>query len=795
MSARDIGLTAWADRLTPGDPNSPLKNTSKSAVRGYINAVADEVDAVTERVGVVEVTAASGYLGRATWTALTALTPANGTRGSVEPTDVGTHTDPVVGGTVNNAGTYTYVTGSPAGWQRIGDYRGLLPASQAEVNAGTNAVKAVTPDTLEDWTSTRWQEIDMVYIAGSGTNSSNYKIRVAQPWQKLSPTMAGQAINWDAPFPCLGPHNVELYQYDGVTKALDLSMVQAPDGGTPIVDAFAKLDRLRAVRNPAPEDMGDLPGSPYQLRQTVVPNVAMKVLSESAQTALQKPSLDKPVFIQKLAERVVMMKTANVAFDNAALRMPTDITRKIFYDIARAGSQSAVKATHFWCINSHAAEAGGIDYPYGWFLSNEGNGAEWDRDGHSVNESVLRLGLLASAASTYVEVGPAHGGLRGGQQSLILFDNVSFNGGVSAFAVGQTVVGAVTGATGVIYRLMITEAAGMSWGNGNQTGYLCMKARKGAFQAGEALKVAGVTKATATMTGYRTANLNTLAIGQPLNCAESLLLQTFDAMYSYTDVECWAGVISYQHRENVDGTEFEIIPKLGRRLKVTDGSIKPAEGDILTGAESGQTGILVVAPDSQSEGDWGDGDWAGSLFLEAVGGDFDIGEDLLVGGVPVAVVAAQVGPAIGWVNSYGPLAKLKVASFAKIPGFNAVPMGRADGKLHPNASDNYGGNSFASWWPVAGLPANKTSPIQAWHARHAEAGKTMVFDLLFADGAPATPPGDFSLCDDTQIFADDRSEGTQALAVNITSGARRNAEGKHVIRYSHRYRYGDPISA
>lgn len=56
----------------------------------------------------------------ATWTALAAATGMSADdRAQVQASDTGTHTDPVVGGTVNNAGVYAY-SASPAGWQRVG---------------------------------------------------------------------------------------------------------------------------------------------------------------------------------------------------------------------------------------------------------------------------------------------------------------------------------------------------------------------------------------------------------------------------------------------------------------------------------------------------------------------------------------------------------------------------------------------------------------------------------------------------------------------------------------------------
>lgn len=73
-------------------------------------------------------TVASGHRVRAgnavpfaTWSALAAATGMSaGDKAQVLAADTGTHTDPVVGGTVNNAGVYTY-SASPAGWQRTGD--------------------------------------------------------------------------------------------------------------------------------------------------------------------------------------------------------------------------------------------------------------------------------------------------------------------------------------------------------------------------------------------------------------------------------------------------------------------------------------------------------------------------------------------------------------------------------------------------------------------------------------------------------------------------------------------------
>jgi hypothetical protein len=55
-----------------------------------------------------------------TWTALAAITGSFSYQRAEVRTDGGTHTDPVVGGTVDNNGIYSWSV-SPAGWQRLGD--------------------------------------------------------------------------------------------------------------------------------------------------------------------------------------------------------------------------------------------------------------------------------------------------------------------------------------------------------------------------------------------------------------------------------------------------------------------------------------------------------------------------------------------------------------------------------------------------------------------------------------------------------------------------------------------------
>lgn len=80
----------------------------------------------------------------ATWVILNGLTGASVGQGAeVLDSDTGTHTDPVVGGTVSNAGRYTW-SASPAGWQRIGGTGLSAKADATVVSAISDRVNVAT---------------------------------------------------------------------------------------------------------------------------------------------------------------------------------------------------------------------------------------------------------------------------------------------------------------------------------------------------------------------------------------------------------------------------------------------------------------------------------------------------------------------------------------------------------------------------------------------------------------------------------------------------------------------------
>jgi hypothetical protein len=112
---------AAAYAQTPEDTTVP-GGAGYSALHYAAKAGADAAaaDAARELAEAAVANAQAAALTVATWTALAALTAAvAGTGAEVLDSDTGTHTDPVAGGTVNNAGRYSW-SASPAGWKRIG---------------------------------------------------------------------------------------------------------------------------------------------------------------------------------------------------------------------------------------------------------------------------------------------------------------------------------------------------------------------------------------------------------------------------------------------------------------------------------------------------------------------------------------------------------------------------------------------------------------------------------------------------------------------------------------------------
>lgn len=112
-------------------PSTDADEPEKSEIRDLFRIVDEDVTAAT-----------AGMVVKATWAELSAI---NGTRdgqpGRSTGPDAGTHTDPVVGGTVSNVGEFAWDEGDQ-GWQRVGD---LLDVAGEMATAIASAASKATP--------------------------------------------------------------------------------------------------------------------------------------------------------------------------------------------------------------------------------------------------------------------------------------------------------------------------------------------------------------------------------------------------------------------------------------------------------------------------------------------------------------------------------------------------------------------------------------------------------------------------------------------------------------------------
>lgn len=125
------GAEVWRDYVLSGVPSSGVNAPKKSDIRRWATSVERQI-----------VGAAAGLKSAKTWAELSAVSGSSALQKGEVTDDAGTHTDPVVGGTVPNKGSYSWST-SPAGWTRTGD---LIDTDALQAEIGS--VQIVT-DSLE----------------------------------------------------------------------------------------------------------------------------------------------------------------------------------------------------------------------------------------------------------------------------------------------------------------------------------------------------------------------------------------------------------------------------------------------------------------------------------------------------------------------------------------------------------------------------------------------------------------------------------------------------------------------
>lgn len=138
----DFTRTALSDELVVNREGSTLvqRTSDLAAQLASSGAIASSIKA-----------AEAGIRSAKTWAELVAVAGTVALQKGEVSNDAGTHTDPVVGGTVANKGEYSWST-SPAGWKRTGDYNaGKLDDTSAtgkvlgRKTAGTGVVEQLSP--------------------------------------------------------------------------------------------------------------------------------------------------------------------------------------------------------------------------------------------------------------------------------------------------------------------------------------------------------------------------------------------------------------------------------------------------------------------------------------------------------------------------------------------------------------------------------------------------------------------------------------------------------------------------
>jgi lysophospholipase L1-like esterase len=156
----DLFRDVYRKYVTPNDPLSGAHKPAKESIWG----IGDDIDdKFTEINGAIEA-ATEGLTQKGTWAELSAIVGTrNGQPGRVTGPDAGTHTDPVVGGTVANKGEYEWSTNSPGGWKWL---RNLLDpldyaADTPTTITGTAIDELTTPAGVKGAIEDRIEDVDL----------------------------------------------------------------------------------------------------------------------------------------------------------------------------------------------------------------------------------------------------------------------------------------------------------------------------------------------------------------------------------------------------------------------------------------------------------------------------------------------------------------------------------------------------------------------------------------------------------------------------------------------------------
>lgn len=212
-----------------------------------------------------------------------------------------------------------------------------------------------------------------------------------------------------------------------------------------------------------------------------------------------------------------------------------------------------------------------------------------------------------------------------------------------AWALGNTLTGATSGATGVIIGVPALSA------------YFVLTKVTGTYVIGENLQIGGTTRATASAAAVNNGASTPLLHAQYLNLAADSYRADILAVPGSGDI---LGIvmlnnIKYGFRNNAGGTACDVykssaggwvLVTLGRELAFTSGGVTEiTEGQTITGATSGATAVLTRV--MLESGSWAAGTAAGKFIFASQTGVF-VAENINVGASLNLATVAGNGTAI-----------------------------------------------------------------------------------------------------------------------------------------------------
>lgn len=217
---------------------------------------------------------------------------------------------------------------------------------------------------------------------------------------------------------------------------------------------------------------------------------------------------------------------------------------------------------------------------------------------------------------------------------------ITFTGGVNEPSVGDTITGALSGATGSLLVAAVVTSG--SFDDNDAVGTLVLGSVSGTFQSGEPLQVSAVTQATSSSLavegGASTIDLDRtyLSAAQEVQRA---LIDPVPGSGAVRGVAVHNGTV-YAWRDNSGGTEclgyratsagWTALTQ-SRRIAFTAGqSAGIADGATLTGNTSGATSTVVRTV--VTSGSWAGNDAAGWIHVTGQTGTYQAAESLRVGG-------------------------------------------------------------------------------------------------------------------------------------------------------------------